>query len=252
MTDISKTAIDKASGMCRLHGLHGTEQLLRALPQGPVGWRVKPLEWEEHHFGWVAGEYEVWGDEETGSVRIGDRLLFVEGGKEAAQKHWNAQVEKLIEPAPSQPDMGNPITEQPEQQEHIDNQGVDRFAEAMKAKLAKGREKGRGGWDDPNICTIEFLASLLMGHIGKGNPGNFEDIANLCMMLHQRGADPSVLLEPMPQPEQPSVAEAAQIILDNGYLPKLVRDAMEPHLHPTVRACDLFDAGLRTLTQEVE
>ena len=31
MTDMSKTAIDKASGMCRLHGLHGTEQLLRAL-----------------------------------------------------------------------------------------------------------------------------------------------------------------------------------------------------------------------------
>lgn len=78
---------------------------------------------------------------------------------------------------------------------HPDDVAVDRFALAMKAKLADARAKGRGGWDDPAQCSVEFLAQLLVGHIGKDNAGNFEDVANLAMMLHQRGADPSVLAE---------------------------------------------------------
>jgi hypothetical protein len=78
-------------------------------------------------------------------------------------------------------------------EQHPDDAAVDRFAAAMKAKLAAAREKGRGGWDDPDACSVELLADLLVGHIGKGNPVNFEDIANLAMMLHQRGADPAVL-----------------------------------------------------------
>lgn len=76
---------------------------------------------------------------------------------------------------------------------HPDDLAVDRFAAAMKAKLAEARYKGRSGWDDPDRCSVTFLAELLVGHVGKGNPGNFEDIANLAMMLHQRGADPAVL-----------------------------------------------------------
>ena len=84
--------------------------------------------------------------------------------------------------------------------QHPDDAAVDRFAVAMKAKLAAAREKGRGGWDDPNACSVEFLADLLVGHVGKGNQGNFEDIANLAMMLHQRGADSAVLAGKMPEP----------------------------------------------------
>lgn len=76
---------------------------------------------------------------------------------------------------------------------HPDDAAVDLFAVAMKAKLASARAKGRSGWDDPAACSVEFLADLLVNHVGKGNPGNFEDIANLAMMLHQRGADPTVL-----------------------------------------------------------
>jgi len=77
--------------------------------------------------------------------------------------------------------------------QHPDDAAVDRFAAAMKAKLAKSRAKGRGGWDDPNVCSVEFLAQLLVEHLGKGNAGTFEDVANFAMMLHQRGADPMVL-----------------------------------------------------------
>src|SRR5690606_32552392 len=32
-------------------------------------------------------------------------------------------------------------------------------------------------------------------HLAKGNDGNFEDVANFCMMLHQRGAHPRVLAD---------------------------------------------------------
>ncbi len=95
-------------------------------------------------------------------------------------------------------------------EQHPDDAAVDRFAIAMKAKLATAREKGRGGWDDPNACSVEFLADLLVGHVGKGNPGNFEDIANLAMMLHQRGADPAVLAGKLPV--VPVVPEGWQLV----------------------------------------
>jgi len=101
-------------------------------------------------------------------------------------------------------------TRPPQTERHQDNAAVDRFADAMKAKLAASRAKGRGGWDDPNVCTVEFLAKLLVEHLGKGNAGTFEDVANFAMMLHQRGADPKVLADTLSvrpaQTEQQSVA----------------------------------------------
>ena len=88
------------------------------------------------------------------------------------------------------------------QNQHPDDMAVDRFAAAMKIKLAAAREKGRSGWDDPAACQVEHLAELLVSHVGKGNYGNFEDIANLAMMLHQRGADPSVLSDCIQQRQE--------------------------------------------------
>lgn len=85
------------------------------------------------------------------------------------------------------------MTTLPNQGAHPDDLAVDRFAAAMKAKLAKGRNKGRGGWDDKTQCLDEFLAELLVDHLGKGNAGTFEDVANFAMMLHQRGANPEIL-----------------------------------------------------------
>lgn len=76
---------------------------------------------------------------------------------------------------------------------HPDDLAVDRFASAMSVKLEKARAKGRSGWDDRSLCSADFLADLLVGHVGKTNAGNLEDIANLAMMLHQRGDDPAVV-----------------------------------------------------------
>ncbi|MCH4542965.1 hypothetical protein [Ochrobactrum sp. A-1] len=67
---------------------------------------------------------------------------------------------------------------------HADDLAVDRFAIAMKQKLAKKREEGRGGWENKDDCSAEYLSYLLIQHIWKGDP---VDIANLAMMLHQRG-----------------------------------------------------------------
>jgi len=74
-----------------------------------------------------------------------------------------------------------------------DDKAVDRFAAAMKTKLAAARAKGRSGWDVKASCSGEYLAQLLIEHLAKGNAGTFEDIANFSMMLHQRGEDPQLL-----------------------------------------------------------
>lgn len=77
---------------------------------------------------------------------------------------------------------------------HPDDAAIERFSQAMKAKMARGREKGRGGWEDTST-TAETLADLFVNHVSKGNAGNLEDLANLAMMLHHRGDDPKVLAD---------------------------------------------------------
>lgn len=68
--------------------------------------------------------------------------------------------------------------------QHPDDAAVDRFAAAMKAKLASARAKGRGRWKNKALCHQEDLALDLRKHVNKGDP---VDVANFAMMLHQRG-----------------------------------------------------------------
>lgn len=68
--------------------------------------------------------------------------------------------------------------------EHPDDLAVSRFAAAMQEKLAKKRDEGRGGWEDKAQCSNAHLSSLLREHVEKGDP---VDVANLAMMIHQRG-----------------------------------------------------------------
>ncbi|WP_053249785.1 hypothetical protein [Ensifer adhaerens] len=69
---------------------------------------------------------------------------------------------------------------------HLDDIAVDRFAAAMKAKLAKKRAEGRGGWDDPEQCHIDYLHQLLDDQFHARAVLDPVDIANLSMMIHQR------------------------------------------------------------------
>lgn len=107
-----------------------------------------------------------------------------------------------------------PVVPAPEAQ-HTDDKAVDRFAAAMKRKLAQKREEGRGGWDDPEQCSAEYLSNLLRDHVEKGDP---LDVGNLAMMLHQRGERIS------PAPE----AQLAVLLAENERLRKVLSNLLAP------------------------
>jgi hypothetical protein len=98
---------------------------------------------------------------------------------------------------------------------HPDDEAVDRFAAAMKAKLATARAKGRSGWEDKTQCHQEDLALDLRKHVHKGDP---VDVANFAMMLHQRGE--STKLRPLSQDLVDAIKNAphgASVIEHNGH-----------------------------------
>ena len=68
---------------------------------------------------------------------------------------------------------------------NADDTFVDLFAAAMKAKLAEARDKGRGGWDDPDRCDVHYLAELLLEQLRKPEADPV-DVANFAMFLHHR------------------------------------------------------------------
>lgn len=59
-----------------------------------------------------------------------------------------------------------------------DDEAIDKFAEAMKAKMRLAKSKGRGGWE---TCSPDKLRHEMLQHIVKGDP---VDVANYAMMLH--------------------------------------------------------------------
>lgn len=67
---------------------------------------------------------------------------------------------------------------------HPDDTAVEKFATAMKAKLAAKREQGYYGWDDKADCSQKHLVELLNKHVLKGDP---VDVGNFAMMLWNRG-----------------------------------------------------------------
>jgi len=79
--------------------------------------------------------------------------------------------------------------------QHPDDEVADRFAAALKAKMAKSRANGREGWNDPARTSDQTIAVELVQHLFKGNPGNILDLGCLAMMLHERNADPRMLAD---------------------------------------------------------
>lgn len=69
-------------------------------------------------------------------------------------------------------------------EKHPDDDAVDRFAAALKEKLAVARAKGRGGWQDKDRVSEEELTDMLFGRLWKGDP---RDVANFCLFLWERG-----------------------------------------------------------------
>lgn len=69
---------------------------------------------------------------------------------------------------------------------HADDVAVDRFAAAMKEKLAKKRADCFGGWDDPEVCHIDYLMHLLAEQIHSRAVIDPVDIGNFAMMIFNR------------------------------------------------------------------
>jgi ParB/RepB/Spo0J family partition protein len=74
----------------------------------------------------------------------------------------------------------------PDPERDRDEAAVDEMAVALKAKLAEARAKGRRGWHDANLCSIEDLARDLLIQVQKGDP---IDIAAFATFLWKRGGD---------------------------------------------------------------
>ena len=118
---------------------------------------------------------------------------------------------------------------------HPDDVAVERFAAAMKAKLARCREKGRHGWQ---TASAAHLSSLLYHHMYKADP---LDVANLAMMLHQNGQAielPHEARKPVAQQSAhvsvPTLADVDRYRIellpehDAGYLAKAYVEESEP------------------------
>ena len=111
-----------------------------------------------------------------------------------------------------------PPAAQPAPVPHPDDLAVDRFATAMKAKMAKQRAKGYGGWDSPDQCPAERLQTMLIDHLAKGDT---VDVGNFAMMLWNRGestaspAPPAPVQEPVAQPASEEEMKVYRAIADN-------------------------------------
>lgn len=118
--------------------------------------------------------------------------VMIAGGSQEAAAEWWPEYDPETCAAYSR--ILSALSPAPEAQ-HPDDAAVDRFAAAMKRKLAQKREEGRSGWDDPEQCSAQYLSNLLRDHVEKGDP---LDVGNLAMMLHQRGER----ISPAPEAQQ--------------------------------------------------
>lgn len=97
-------------------------------------------------------------------------------------------------------------------QAHPDDLAVDAFAAAMKDKLAKAREKGRGGWQ---TCPPEELSRMLREHVEKGDP---RDVANFAMFLWSLGQGIAPAQAQQAEAKPLTDEKICEVILENaGY-----------------------------------
>lgn len=138
-----------------------------------------------------------------GGSYITPQMYDIKGRAEFDVAEWNHLFGHCEKPNILAFDTESAPQAQPVEQ-HADDKAVDAFAEAMKAKMAAARAKGRGGWDDPAQCSGSDLSRMLREHVEKGDP---RDVGNFCMMLHQRGE----AIEPRPAEQQGQAVADIQV-----------------------------------------
>ncbi|NTF54850.1 hypothetical protein G6L12_08085 [Agrobacterium rhizogenes] len=202
MTKIPKEAVDRAlSEAGSAWGMHLTAENKRNLMEAAISVALphlaKPVDGERHEMvapeGWVlvpkqptkemaykaacahygVGRVNAVGGIEGISMTV-DSIDY--NFQRAFRRFWKGALAASPTAPPPPAAAQEPV--------HPDDEAVDRFAIAMKAKLAEKRAQGYGGWDRPEECTIGHLSQLLRKHIDKGDA---VDVGNFSMMIHQRG-----------------------------------------------------------------
>jgi hypothetical protein len=158
---------------------------------------VKALERIARWHGEFPETGQFWDDEKTRPISYG-AAFGSNGERDFMRKIASDALAQIAAPSP-QMDLKGAGMREPLQDDispeskallarltsmHPDDRAVEMFSFFMTSKLAQKREEGRGGWQDKELCSGEYLSQLLREHVGKGDP---IDVANFCMMLHQRG-----------------------------------------------------------------
>lgn len=132
---------------------------------------------------------------------------------ENTKNNWAGKEAALCSIAISLKRIADKLTADGQHEPHPDDVAADRFAADINAALAKARRSGRDGWRDANVITTGGLAQQMAAQFLKRTPSTWVDIAAYAMMLHFRGADPSVLADAIraaPLPAGPDSGDDTQ------------------------------------------
>lgn len=99
---------------------------------------------------------------------------------------------------------------QPEAQ---DEYAVSMFATAIRQKLQRSRDKGRGGWID---CDENVLLDGFAEHALKGHENNLLDLATFLMFMWVRGIDYAKIPPALEKARQHKIMEAWSRIHEDG------------------------------------
>lgn len=99
---------------------------------------------------------------------------------------------------------------QPEAQ---DEYAVSMFAAAIRQKLQRSRDKGRGGWID---CDEDILINGFAEHALKGNENNLLDLATFLMFMWVRGIDDAKIPPALEKARQHKIMEAWSRVHEDG------------------------------------
>lgn len=94
-----------------------------------------------------------------------------------------------------------------------DEYAVSMFATAIRQKLQRSRDKGRGGWID---CDENVLLNGFAEHALKGNENNLLDLATFLMFMWVRGIDDAKIPPALEKARQHKIMEAWSRIHEDG------------------------------------
>lgn len=86
-----------------------------------------------------------------------------------------------------------------------DEYALSMFATAIRQKLQRSRDKGRGGWID---CDENVLLDGFAEHALKGNENNLLDLATFLMFMWVRGIDDAKVPPALEKARQHKITEA--------------------------------------------